>query len=426
MPGVVDRAAADIPLTRSARDVLDRAATAASRRGSSEPVPADVLRAILTSRGSLAEETVRSLGVDPEAALAAVGPDGAEPSGGQIPLRQLLVNANREAQVLGHYQVDSIHLLLALLYSDSRSTAGPLQHAGLTLYDLRRHMQTGAKPETPVAVRTGTRAPDRALRRRPLPSLRGVLGVSPLFLGIVALTLVSGALLWIDPIPQGVGIETLVFVMSGWVVSVCVHEFSHALVAYLGGDRTMVASGYLRLDPLRYTHVLMSIVFPIVFLLLGGIALPGGAVYIDRGLLRSRWWDSAVSLAGPLGTLACGLFAAGVFVVLWHLNLANGANSGFFGALAFLVFIEMFALILNLVPIPPLDGFGIIRPWLPYSIQAFANRIANFGVMLVFVLIWYVRPVIGAINDGAVFLSLIGGVDAAALYLGATNMPRLL
>ena len=418
----IDRAAADIPLTRSARDALERAAADAARRAEPEASPVDVLRAVLGTRGSLADQAMRELAVDPAAVLAAIPLDGAGP---QLPLRQLLVNANREAQVLGHYQVDSIHLLLALLYSDARPTSALLQQAGLTLYDLRRHVQTGVRPDAPLDRRPAvSRAPDRALRRRPLPSLRGVLGVSPLFLGIVALVVVSGAVLWINPVPQGVGIATLVFVMAAWVASVCVHEFFHAVVAYLGGDRTVAGSGYLRLDPLRYTHILMSIVFPVVFLLLGGIALPGGAVYIDRGLLRSRSWDSAVSLAGPVGTLVCGLIGAGVFFVLVHLQLATATNIGFFAALAFFVFVQMFSLIINLVPIPPLDGFGIIRPWLPYSVQAAANRIASVGIVLIFVAIWYIPPAGMAINQAAQNLAAIAGIDPYALALGALNMPR--
>ena len=72
----------------------------------------------------------------------------------QPPLKQLLINANREAQVLGHYRMDSIHLLLAMLYSDSPATAGPLQKAGVTLYDLRQHLQTGTRSGVP---RTRTR-----------------------------------------------------------------------------------------------------------------------------------------------------------------------------------------------------------------------------------------------------------------------------
>src|SRR5262249_48286434 len=150
----------------------------AAERGAGESNPVDVLRAVLANRGSLAVNTLRALGADPAAVSAALPADGVAPS---VPLRQLLVNANREAQVLGHYQVDSIPLLLALPYSDSPATSAALQKAGLTMYDLRRHLQTGARPDASVAGSrpAGARAPDRTLRRRPLPRLRGVLGVSP-------------------------------------------------------------------------------------------------------------------------------------------------------------------------------------------------------------------------------------------------------
>src|SRR5437868_4760626 len=133
----VDRASADIPLTRAARDVLERAVAAAARRNTTEATPVDVLRSLLGMPDSLAVATMRSLGVDPSAVAGKLGADG-EVS--PLPLRQLVVNANREAQVLGHHLVDSIHLLLALLYSDAHPTAAILQSSGLTLYDVRREI----------------------------------------------------------------------------------------------------------------------------------------------------------------------------------------------------------------------------------------------------------------------------------------------
>ena len=269
-----------------------------------------------------------------------------------MPIRQLLVNANREAGVLGHYQVDSIHLLLAMLYSDSPVTSAALQKAGLTLYDLRRHIQTAAKPSFAGDPRSA-RPPDAALRRKPLPPLRGVVTVSPVFLGLLALTAGSGALIWFDVVPAGIPILTVVFITAGWITSVCVHEFGHALVAYLGGDRSVVGHGYLTLNPLLYTSTFLSVVMPIAFLLLGGIALPGAAVYINRSALRNRLWDSAVSIAGPAGTALCGLLIAIPFLVPGHLAWME-SHVSFFGALAFLGFIEAFALLLNMLPIPGL------------------------------------------------------------------------
>jgi Zn-dependent protease len=434
----LDLAAADIPLTRSAREILDRAASAAKARGVSAS-PTDVLQAILSSRGSLAYEAISALGIDPSTIIAQLpAGDGAQP----IPIRQLLVNANREAQVLGHYQVDSIHLLLAMLYSDTPETSRPLQKAGLTLYDLRRYLQAGTKVDfqpgesdrlsgnrsQQQAARTNQPAaaprsrPDAALRRKPLPSLRGVLQVSPVFLGLVAITAAAGAMLWFGILPAFTGALTILFVTVGWITSVCVHEFGHAFVAYLGGDRSVRASGYLDLNPLRYTNVLLSLVMPVLFLLLGGIGLPGGAVYIDRGALRSKAWDSAVSVAGPAGTLVCGLIVASPFLVPGSAGWLNQTNAGFFGGLAFLAFIEAIALVLNLLPVPGLDGYGIIRPWLPYTLQGLANQYGQLGILAVFGVLWFVTPVSHAFFQSIFQITGILGIDPRLIDFGRSNM----
>lgn len=414
----VERAASDIPLTRSAREVLDRAAAIATARGALKTDPIDVLRATLESRGTLAEQAVRALNADPATMSAHLpAPDG---SGG-LPVRQLLVNANREAQVLGHYQVDPIHLLLAMLYTDSPLTSAALQGAGLTLYDLRRHLQTAPRPAATADGRAGPR-PDAALRRKPLPSLRGAIRVSPVFLALVAVTAGSGAMLWFNVLPVAAGVMTITFVTAGWVTSLCVHEFGHALVAYLGGDKSVAGYGYLSLNPLRYTNFLLSIVMPIAFLLLGGIGLPGGAVYINHSALRSKVWDSAVSVAGPAGTLLCGLLIAVPFVFPNHVAYITYASSDFFGALGFLGFIEAIALVLNLLPIPGLDGFGIIRPWLPYSVQDTANRYGQTAIIGVFIVLWFVAPVSHAFFGFVLQLTTLAGIDPEFIAIGQSNM----
>ena len=87
---------------------------------------------------------------------------------------------------------------------------------------------------------------------------------------------------------------TFAIVLFGWIFSLCLHEFSHALVAYYGGDYTVREKGYLTFNPLKYTHPVFSIILPLVFLLLGGIGLPGGAVYIERW--RSATMDSGCAI----------------------------------------------------------------------------------------------------------------------------------
>ena len=396
--------------------MLDRAAEIAAARGANSVSAVDVLKATLAQRGSRAAEALRALGRDPGSIDASlVGSDG--DSG--PPLRQLLVNANREAQVLGHYQVDPIHLLLAMLYSDSPATAAALQQAGLTLYDVRSQLQTGSP--VPVAAPSRSR-PDASLRRKPLLSLRGVLNVSPIFYGLVAITAASGVTLWLNVLPEATTVFTLIFVVAGWVTSVCVHEFGHASVAYLGGDRSVAASGYLTLDPLRYTNLLGSIILPVVFLLLGGIALPGGAVYINHSALRSRAWDSLVSLAGPAGTLACAILVAIPFLIPGHESWITADNVNFFSALAVLGFFEAAALVLNLLPVPGLDGFGILRPWLPYSIQMTAVRYGQFAVIGLFILLWNVAAARSAYFTSILRITDLLNIDPTLIFFGLTHM----
>ena len=445
----MERDSADIPLTRAAREILEHAAAMAKTRGDSA-TPNDVLLVLLSIRGTLADEAIRALGIDPAAIIPQV--PASDGSGGKsIPLRQLLVNANREAQVLGHYHVDSIHLLLAMIYSDSPETSAPLQKAGLTLYDLRRHLQAGTKVDfqpgesdrlsgsrsdgrtragrtdtqdrsRPEQTRAPSRArPDAALRRKPWPSLRGVIKVSPIFLGLVGITAASGAMLWFGLLPGLAGALTILFVTAGWITSVCIHEFGHAVVAYLGGDLSVRASGYLDMNPLRYTNVMLSLVMPVLFLLLGGIGLPGGAVYINRAALRSRTWDSAVSVAGPVGTLLCGVLVAIPFLVGGHSDWVL-AHINFFGALAFLGFIEAIALVLNLLPVPGLDGFGILRPWLPYAAQGLANQYGQLGIIAVFAALWLVAPVSHAFFGFVLQITNLAGIDTALIGYGQALM----
>ena len=103
---------------------------------------------------------------------------------------------------------------------------------------------------------------------------------------------------------------TFIVVIVGWIFSLCLHEFSHSVVAYYGGDTSVKDKGYLTFNPLKYTNPVLSIILPVIFLLLGGIGLPGGAVYIESSRLRSKRWESAVSLAGPAANLVVAVILA--------------------------------------------------------------------------------------------------------------------
>ncbi|HYR48464.1 MAG TPA: site-2 protease family protein, partial [Candidatus Polarisedimenticolia bacterium] len=240
--------------------------------------------------------------------------------------------------------------------------------------------------------------------------------------GLIGISAVTGVALWFNFLPAATSLLTIVFVTSGWGTSLCIHEFGHAVVAYLGGDRAVKSYGYLTLNPLRYTNLLMSIIFPVIFLLLGGIALPGGAVYIDHSALRSRAWDSLVSFAGPIGSGLCALVVAAPFLVPGHLAWYTPSNVGFFAALAFLGFMLVVSVLLNVLPIPGIDGFGILRPWLPYSLQAVSARYSQLAIIGLFIVLWNVAPARHAFYGAALQITDALHIEQLLIIAGQLSM----
>jgi Zn-dependent protease len=217
---------------------------------------------------------------------------------------------------------------------------------------------------------------------------------SPLFLGLVAITVVGGVLATQDN-TTALTVGVILIVLGGWVVSLCLHEFGHALAAYRGGDLSVRAKGYLSLDPRRYTDPVVSIVLPLVFVLVGGIPLPGGAVWVNHRALRSRRIESLVSLSGPLANLVLG---AALSVAVEKIPMPLGLASG----LAYLAFLQVIAFVLNVLPIPGLDGYGAIEPWLSAPAQRFGDRARPWAPIVLFLL------VIGVPTIGELFFEVTG------------------
>ncbi|MGP3947203.1 site-2 protease family protein [Streptomyces sp. 7N604] len=236
--------------------------------------------------------------------------------------------------------------------------------------------------------------------------------VSPVFLGLVAIMAVSAWAVWTD-YSASTGFAVFLFVVSGWIVSLCLHEYAHARTALHGGDISIGAKGYLTLNPLKYTHALLSIVLPVLFVIMGGIGLPGGAVFVERGRIQGRWKHSLISAAGPLTN---ALFAVALTAPFW-LGAMDGVPDPFRYALAFLALLQVTAAILNSLPVPGLDGYGVIEPWLSYKIRRQVEPFAPFGLFAVFGLLWV--PEINHVFFDAVDTILRGlGVSDWDTYLG--------
>lgn len=207
-----------------------------------------------------------------------------------------------------------------------------------------------------------------------------------------------------------------VIIFLGWIFSLCLHEFSHAIVAYYGGDYTVKQKGYLTFNPLRYTHPFLSIILPLLILFMGGIGLPGGAVYIERERIRNRYWLSAMSLAGPT---ANGVFAIFLAILL---RVLPESTSSIWPGINFLLVLQIWAILFNMIPVPGLDGYGVIEPFLSYGIRQQMDGLRAYAIWILILVFWYV-PIVARFFS--VVVSIISVALGADLFLASQGRDFL-
>ena len=110
-------------------------------------------------------------------------------------------------------------------------------------------------------------------------------------------------------------------------------------------------------------------------------------MYIETWRLRSKRWETAVALAGPLANLVVGLVLS---IVLF---LAPASTSAFWPGLAFLALMQVSAVVLNLIPVPPFDGYRALSPFLSPEQRARIDQFSAVITLAVFAALWYIPSV---------------------------------
>jgi Zn-dependent protease len=235
--------------------------------------------------------------------------------------------------------------------------------------------------------------------------LRQSVRPSPIFLAIVALTVLGAVLAWLAadvrrPLAY-VGVFT--FVIAGFLVSLCLHEFAHAYTAWRFGDRDVEARGYLTLNPLKYSHPLLSL---------------GGAVYVRTSWMTKRQ-KTLVSLAGPATNLVFAIVLLVVTRLFW-----DPEHLVFWAAMAFLGFLQVTAFVLNILPVPGLDGYSALEPHLSPQTQRMLEPAKGWAFFILLLLLftpqvnrWFFGVIFWLFDASGVPRGLIGwGMDLTRFW----------
>ncbi len=230
-----------------------------------------------------------------------------------------------------------------------------------------------------------------------------------MFVAVLAVATAGGTLAWLAaPKSTAASVGVFLLVVAGWVVTVCLHEFAHAYVAWRHGDLDVESRGYLTLNPLKYSHPLLSIGLPILFIALGGIGLPGGAVYLRTDLPPRA--ARRIALAGP----AVNAAVAVALLTVIRLFGDAAAHPVFWWGLSFLAFLQVMATVLNLIPIPGLDGYAALEPSLAPKTRRSLDQYKGLGMLALIALLFV--PAVNRVFFDAIYglfeLSGVPGVWA--------------
>jgi Zn-dependent protease len=195
------------------------------------------------------------------------------------------------------------------------------------------------------------------------------------------------------------------------LLSMVAHEYAHGYAALRQGDDTAQSLGRLTWNPLKHIDPMLTVVLPLVSFLIAGIAF-GGAKPVPVDPRKYRHFvsgDIIVSLAGVatnmvlavvllpavigLGLLARSVPALGDWVSLLQIMLLYGIT------------INLVLASFNLVPIPPLDGSHVVKHLLPLRLAIMYQRVARYGLIIVFLLVGIGRPALNAWMAPALWLN---------------------
>jgi len=203
-------------------------------------------------------------------------------------------------------------------------------------------------------------------------------------------------------------ILSIVISLFVFLFAITIHETAHAWSALKLGDPTAYAAGRVSLNPLAHIDPIGTVILPIVLVIMHAPAFGWAKPvpvnpYNLRHPRRDNLW---ISLAGPAANLTAALsalifirilrtLAPGITTFLYgFIQLGQPFPRGFYPleglalVLFYIAWINTFLAVFNLIPVPPLDGSGILSGLLSDRAAAAYDRIRPYGFIIVLALVW--------------------------------------
>ncbi|WPP42779.1 site-2 protease family protein [Paenibacillus hunanensis] len=188
-----------------------------------------------------------------------------------------------------------------------------------------------------------------------------------------------------------VRLDVLPFYVLALVIGFTVHEFSHAYFANKFGDPTAKMLGRVTLNPAAHIDIL-----GMILLLIAGFGWARPVPVNRANFDRPRLMSIVVSAAGPVSNLLIALVTAVIYYALNYFGVIgsfanNRIDIAIYTFVQYMILMNCFLFIFNLIPLPPLDGYRIVSELLPPRISAKLHGFEQWAFLL-FLLIVFLPP----------------------------------
>ena len=182
-----------------------------------------------------------------------------------------------------------------------------------------------------------------------------------------------------------------IFILIILLFSVVIHELAHGSVALSLGDSTAKYAGRLTLNPLSHLDIFGSVILPVFTYLTGGFIIGWAkpVPFNPYNLKNQKWGPAIVGAAGPLTNLLIVVIFGTLIRLSSTFSLLPVA---FFQLASLIVFINLILAVLNLIPIPPLDGSRLLSAFLPFRWQKIQYTLERYSFIFVIIFIFFVWP----------------------------------
>lgn len=214
-------------------------------------------------------------------------------------------------------------------------------------------------------------------------------------------------------------LEKIIFFSIPVMFAITIHEAAHGYVAKYFGDNTAYSQGRVSLNPLRHIDLIGTILVPLIFLLLPGNFMFGWAkpVPVNFNALRNpkkhMLW---VAAAGP----GANLIMAFLWAMILSLTPSSGTLAAALQAMALAgIVVNVLLMLLNLLPILPLDGGRITASLLPESAARAYAKMEPYGIVIVIALLisGILGRVLGPLIEGVMqFIAQIFSLQGTGIF----------